>query len=247
METIAYEVLEKNEKTHWWSVGRRKILNSIIKEMDIPPNASILEVGAGTGGNIEMLKQFGCVTAMEGNLNGLNSIKKIKDINIIQGYLPDDSKHLKNKEFDLIVLLDVLEHIENDVLALKILKMHLKETGKILLSVPANPRLWSNHDIINKHFRRYTTKTLKLPIIEAGLKLKRITYFNALLFPLIALVRFKNNITKNKEFDQKRIPIKPINEMLKAIFSSECLILKKIDVPFGVSLLAIIENNNDHK
>lgn len=240
MEDIAYKVLAETENTHWWSLGRREIFRSTLNSLNLPKNAAILEVGAGTGGNIGLLKEFGQVTALEGNPNGLEKLEKIKNIELINGYITNTTS-LGNRNFDLIVLFDVLEHIEHDINTLKLLKGHLSKKGKILLSVPANEWLWSNHDVVNHHFRRYSKKHLEETIIQANLNPSRITHFNTILFPVIAAVRLINNIIKRKNFDQEKLPKKPINNLLRAIFSSERFLLNSCNIPFGVSLLAIAE------
>lgn len=242
MHDQVYDVLAKNETQHWWSVGRRAILRSVLESMSIPPNASILEVGAGTGGNISMLQDFGSVTALEGNPNGLKYLKNHKDITILEGYLPNVSM-LEGKQFDLIVLFDVLEHIENDRQALVILKEHLKDNGQMLFSVPAYPILWSDHDVLNNHFRRYKKSTLTQVFKDTALNIKRISYFNFFLFPVIALVRSVHNLFKMQGHNQEKIPGPFINALLARLFGSERYLLKFMNLPIGVSLYAVVDKN----
>jgi SAM-dependent methyltransferase len=243
MQDEVYDVLAKNEQQHWWSVGRRTILHSILTSMNLPKNASILEVGAGTGGNISMLQDFGQVNVLEGNPSGLKYLKDRKDVPIIEGYLPDTSM-LGDQQFDVIVLFDVLEHIENDREALIALKKHLKEDGQMLFSVPAFPMLWSNHDVINYHFRRYTKSTLAPAFSDAGLNVKRMSYFNFFLFPAIAAVRGLFNLFKIKGHDQETMPGPFINGFLTKLFASESYLLKAFNLPFGVSLFAIVDKKS---
>lgn len=243
MHDNVYDVLAKNETQHWWSVGRRAILHSVLESMNLPPNASILEVGAGTGGNISMLQDFGNVTVLEGNPSGLKYLKDRKDIPIIEGYLPDTSM-LEDKQFDLIVLFDVLEHIENDREALIALKRHLKENGQMLFSVPAFPMLWSNHDVVNYHFRRYKKSTLTQAFKDADLNITRMSYFNFFLFPAIAMVRGIYNVFKIEGHDQETIPDPFVNTFLTKLFGSERFLLKFMNLPFGVSLYAIVNKKS---
>lgn len=240
MQDNVYDVLAENEEQHWWAVGRRAILHNTLTSMNIPPNAEILEVGAGTGGNISMLQSFGNVTVLEGNPNGLKYLRTKNQVSILEGYLPDTTA-LSNKQFDLIVLFDVLEHIENDHQALVALQKHLKPGGKMLFSVPAFPMLWSHHDVVNQHFRRYTKSTLRRVFAESGLEVKRISYFNFFLFPVITVIRGIYNLFGIKGHDQEGMPSPVVNNILTKLFASEKFLLRYINLPFGVSLFAIID------
>lgn len=229
------------EDKHWWFVGRRQIIDSFIRQLHLPKNAEILEVGCGTGGNLVMLSAHGRVDAMEINeiaceLANQRQVTKVKN-----GSLPDDIP-FKGK-YDLIVILDVLEHLDNDLAALKALYAKLKPGAWLLITVPAYQFLWSQHDEINHHKRRYVLKNLQQVVHKADYELHYKSYFNTLLFPLIALLRFLSKFlpinTDSQRQGDLRIPSQSINRFLTLLFASEGFLLRCMGLPFGVSILLV--------
>ena len=243
MESDVYQICSKYESEHWWFVARRaivqKALNFYFKNPD-NVNSKILEVGAGSGGNLEMLSAYGNVFALEMDEKSCQLAQNRNIGEVKQGKLPNQFPF--DKTFDLICMLDVLEHIENDLETLCIIKKKLNTTGKLVITVPAYQWLWSQHDVVAQHYRRYNRKSLTQLITQSGLTLKYITYFNTWLFPAIASVRLVNNVLGIKEGSDLSLPTKGINNSLKTIFASERFFLPKITFPFGVSLMAVLEN-----
>lgn len=155
MDPKAYEQMAGLEDRHWWFVGRRQILSRVIAGIPLPPSACILEAGCGSGGNLEMLSQFGQVWAMERSEIAL-PLARARGIAIVEeGELPHRIP-FGSQQFDLIALLDVLEHLDEDTAALEALIQRLKPSGYMVITVPAYPWLWSAHDELNHHKRRYT-------------------------------------------------------------------------------------------
>ncbi len=184
MERDAYLEMAQTEERHWWFEGRRRILNSIVKSaLNGVPDPEILEIGAGTGGNLGWLSRHGRVSAVEMNEEARNIAAGKSGIEVVLGALPDRMPTM-HRSFDLVVLLDVLEHVEDDVEALKGIGPLLGHRGRLLLTVPAYPWLWSAHDVFLHHKRRYTKSSLQASLTSAGLRTERLTHFNSLLFPM---------------------------------------------------------------
>ena len=239
MDRAAYDKMAEIDRDHWWFVARRKIISRLIESYrpkDGP--LKILEVGAGTGSNLALLKRFGTVDAIEPDDGARTFAEARSGLTLKGGYLPDVP--LDDGAYDLIVLLDVLEHIPRDVEALTYLKAKLAPGGRILVTVPGSPWMWSAHDVAHHHQRRYTTAQLKRVFREAGLRPRVWTHFNSLLFPLIAAVRVGGKLIGRESADDN-MPSAPINAMLKAIFGVERHWVASLSVPFGVSMAMVAE------
>lgn len=240
MDPNAYVQMAETESRHWWFVARRKILTSQIASLGLRDGARILEVGCGTGGNLLMLKTFGSVSAMEMNPDAID-IAKSKvgaSVDIREGFCPERIP-FAGEQFDLICMFDVLEHVEQDEDTLKTLAGYLAPGGRLLLTVPAYGWLWGVHDEFLHHKRRYSGDDLKSAVRRAGFKLERVSFFNTLLFPLAAMVRIKERVSRSSSASGKAIPSPLVNAVLKRVFSLESSLLQRIDLPFGVSLLAV--------
>jgi SAM-dependent methyltransferase len=238
MEKDIYRRMAKLEKTHWWFCARRKILRFLIGDyLEIVPPVDVLEAGCGTGGNLDLLKNFGYVKAFELDKDAIG-IARSRGHKIEEGYLPDNIP-FTGEQFDLIVLPDVLEHVKEDIPSLTALGDRLKPGGRIMLTVPAHPVLWSQHDVRHHHFRRYTKTSLSDAIQQAGLEVVRISYFNFILFPVAAPVRLLKKLLRVKKSDDDKMPARWINSLLFRMFASERHLLRYINLPIGLSIFAI--------
>lgn len=246
MESDAYLKMSQVERTHWWYVARRQIVRSQIERLGLKTNALVLEVGSGTGGNFPLLSNFGPVSAIEMDA-GAREIAKNSiagtTVDLRAGKLPEDNPFADMK-FDLVVMLDVLEHIEDDDGTMKALFACMETSGKILITVPAYQWLWGPHDKVLHHKRRYTRTELRRVIEGAGLKVRKISYFNTFLFPLVALIRVAESLTGSNKVRGQDKPGDAMNRMLKTVFASERHVLKGMNFPFGVSLICIAEKTN---
>lgn len=239
MERAVYERMEEIDGDHWWFVARRKIVARLLKRHLPAKPLRILEVGCGTGSNIPMLREFGSVDAIEPD-DGARAVAAARTGTAIQGgHLPAGVK-LEQGAYDLIILLDVLEHIPDDVGALEALRSKLAPGGKLVLTVPAMPWLWSAHDVAHHHQRRYTARTLRVALTRAGFRARHSGHFNSLLFPLIVAARAVGKLT-GREGGDDAMPSRPVNAVLKRVFGAERLWIGRVAVPFGVSLAAVAE------
>ena len=144
-------------------------------------------------------------------------------------------------EFDLITALDVIEHIDDDEQSLKVIQSLLSEKGTAIITVPAYMFLWSHFDELNEHKRRYTLSELQTKIKNAGLKIEKISYYNTLLFPIAYLVRKLNNLLGRDGASDIDMPGETVNTILRKIFTSEKSLLRYFNLPFGVSILAVVK------
>lgn len=240
MHPEAYVDMARTEATHWWFRGRRQILDRVISTMALPASARVLEAGSGTGGNLLMLSKHGSVCAfeMDDNARKLTAEKTAGRFTLRAGCCPQDIP-FASEQFDLICMFDVLEHIDKDVQTLAALRHRLAPGGRMLVTVPAYPWLWSAHDVFLHHKRRYTTRSLRRAFAEAGLVIERISYFNMLLLPLAALARLKDRLMPRQRPSGREVPSAPINSALRAIFASERHLLTRLNLPAGVPLMAI--------
>ncbi len=239
MERIIFDRMAANDQTHWWYVARRHILSSLIaRRAHLPRNARILEIGCGTGHNFAMLGAFGHVDALEIDEAARKIASAVLGREVGAAALPELTG-VEDEAYDLIALLDVLEHVEADEATLMNMHKKLKPNGKILVTVPANKWMWSAHDVLNHHYRRYTRTSLQELATKAGLKTEMMSYFNTVLFPLAAAFRIIGKITGRKEADDEQ-PQQMLNTIFTRLFGFERHLIGRLQMPFGVSLVAIL-------
>lgn len=241
MDQAAYIEMDELEGSNWWFVARRQILDSVIKKLIRQKQSRILEIGSGTGGNLAMLASYGEVTAIEMEKLPFDfSInKQIPRVEIFQGYLPDHLGIPETDPFDLVCMLDVLEHIEEDDKSLRTVRKFISSNGKLLLTVPAYQWLWSSHDDFNHHKRRYTKKRLKSDLESAGFTVEKISYFNTLLFPLAAASRLIEKISGTSKASGVGSVSPTTNKILRFIFSLETKLVHYGILQYGLSILAV--------
>jgi SAM-dependent methyltransferase len=239
MERAVFDRMAELDQRHWWFLARRRILKRLIGRVVQPPKkARILEVGCGTGHNLAMLKTFGRVEASELDRGARALANKRLRGKVKEAKLPDLSMFERNA-YDLIALLDVLEHVPDDLASLRAIHRRLKPGGALLLTVPANAWMWSAHDAAHHHFRRYSKKQLEELFLRSGLEVQLLSYFNSLLFPLVAAARIAGKVRRKGSADD-RLPSAPVNSLLDKIFGSEAGLIGRVPMPFGVSLVAVV-------
>lgn len=239
MDAQVFARMAELDADHWWFVARRQILESLIqREIRPPRDARILEIGCGTGHNLAMLGRFGRVEATELNAAARGIATKRLGRPVRSAALPDLSM-FKAGTFDLVALLDVLEHVADDDSALSAIRTLMKPGGKLLVTVPANPWMWTAHDAAHHHHRRYRKRALEEVALRAGFAIDLLSPFNSLLFPPIAAARLLGKVM-NRESADDALPSKGVNALLRTIFGLERGLIGRVPMPFGVSLVAIL-------
>ncbi len=237
MEQHTYAIMNRVEDSHWWFVGRRAILESflqgIIEKIKIE-NPRILDVGCGTGANLEMLANFGEAEGVDVSDDALEfcRLKNLKATKGLAEELP-----FADESFDVVTALDVVEHLDDDIAGLKEMHRILKKDGRTLIFVPAFMWLWGVQDDISNHRIRYTKKQIIERLEKAGFAIERATYANWTFFAPILAGRTIMKITGIKPESENNVNVSALNGFFGKIFSAERLWLKNFNFPFGVSIV----------
>lgn len=238
MERVVYQQMAELDDRHWWYRARRKIIADLIRrQCDLPTDAKILEIGCGTGHNLAMLSGFGHVDGLELDDEARAISEKRLGRKVMSSPLPELAE-VADHHYDLIGAFDVIEHIDDDLAALASIAAKLKPTGKFIMTVPAHQWMWSAHDVVNHHKRRYSKGVLKRLIQTSPLKLERIGYFNSLLFPLAIAERAASRIRGKEDADVK-LPAAVLNSTLERLFETERYLVGRLPLPPGLSLFAV--------
>ena len=238
MRSDLYDSLASTEETHWWFQARKSIILALLdRELaEKSRNLAILDVGAGTGMLAEALTRFGRVTALEAAPEALTHLERRNDLTIVRGILPNPD--LPRGAYDLVTGFDVLEHIEDDRSAMADIADVLRPGGLLLLTVPAHPALWSDHDEIHHHFRRYRPGEVEDLAGGSGLAVRFSSPFQTLLFPLILAERLMRRLRPSEA--PPEVPPRPVNWIARRVFSLERhWIAHRVRAPIGSSHIVL--------
>ncbi len=240
MDRQIYSRMRAMEDGHWWFRARRHILEDQIARLPLPAGASVLEVGCGTGGNLAMLARFGAVAALEPDGEARAIASGRANLDVSSGALPDELP-FSETSFDLVAALDVLEHVEEDARSVRSLAKLLKTGGFLVTTVPAYQWLWTDHDALHHHKRRYTLSRFRRLLEDSGLEIRKASYFNTIPLPAVAAVRLTKKIMKRRGADDEILPGPLMNSFLWKLLAAEKYWLRIGSFPLGVSVLLIGE------
>ncbi len=237
MESFLYPTFYAIEKKHWWFTARQTIVLDFMKR-HIPSSSHtrLLDVGCGTGALLEELTQQFNARGIEPSPEAVEFCRKRGLHNVQVGILAD---HPVTEQMNIITFFDVVEHVEDDNQLLRDAYERLTDDGYIVITVPAYRWMWSRHDEVNHHKRRYTRNELEMLVIAAGFNIVHSTYFNTLLFPIAVARRLLAGVMNVQDQAEFVIPPAPINRLLDRIFRLERRVVPYMSLPFGLSLLCL--------
>ncbi|MFY8160822.1 MAG: class I SAM-dependent methyltransferase [Candidatus Kapaibacteriota bacterium] len=254
MQEIVYHSNFQIESNYFWFLSRNAIVYNAFKKicnLNIENNknsnnlkqTNVLDIGCGTGGFASMLDQNGYnVHCLDTEPIALEYCKKRGLTNLYNCYINElKSKIDKNLVFDTAFALDVIEHIEDDKAAIKDIYDLLPQNGYFVTTVPAYQWLWSEHDKIHMHYRRYTKNEYVELLKSQGFHIKYDSYFNTLLFPAVVAKRFLDKLTNKKSTDPVDKVSESMNKLLRNIFDKELSLIPNIKLPFGLSIIVIAQ------
>jgi SAM-dependent methyltransferase len=236
MKAIAYDLMAELEESHWWYRARRLIVSDVIMRF-VPPRSEVVDYGAGTGGTADALKELGYhVVAADVSEEALEAcrMRGLATVNL-------KKESLRASSADCVLAGDVLEHVHDDIALLFSLRRALRSGGVLVITVPAYEFLWSGEDYVSEHLRRYTRKALLQRLDLAGFRVIWCSYFNTLLFPVIASMRITRRLLFPKAMYRSDIVALPEweNGILAKVFGCERHLLKYMRLPVGASILAV--------
>jgi 2-polyprenyl-3-methyl-5-hydroxy-6-metoxy-1,4-benzoquinol methylase len=222
---------------HWWWRARAELIIETLQRLRPSGWKYILDVGCGDGLLFPRLRQFGMVEGIEPSLRATNASNA--DGNCIYSCSFDQNFRPPHK-YSLILMLDVLEHLQDPIGALRHAGELLEPNGTILITVPAFMTLWTNHDVLNHHFTRYTKGGLRQLAVRAGLRVMEARYF----FHWMYAAKFIVHVFEHAFHPEAKLPHIPrawVNRSLYMISRAEQKILSKLPIPIGSSLMAVVE------
>ncbi len=268
MQLEEYARMHELEDEYWWFVARRDLIAGLLTDLKLPAPLRILDIGCGTGAMLDVLAPYGDVVGADYSpealsycaRRGTDSGKRYKLTRADIRCMP-----FQSGSFDVVTAMDVIEHIDDDGVALREIARVLRPGGFLLATVPAYRSLWSEHDVALHHYRRYTAHTFRSVIAQAGFGIDKLSYTVSTLFPAIWAYRTVNRAfgrwreqAQNKGGENPATPsaaghidgadapqadlvsfAPPINRALIGLQKAETALVRRTCLPFGVTVVAV--------
>lgn len=233
-----------HDERHWWYQGRRRVLRAALSRLELPRDAELLDAGCGSGRTLDELAAFGRLTGVDVSPTAVAAARARGHDDVVIGRV--ERLPLDSARFDLVTCLDVIEHTPDDRRALQELRRVTRPGGHLLVTVPAYPSLWSYHDVVNRHYRRYRRASLLRATAAAGWTTVSVSHFNSLLLAPVALVRLAGRLqagSAGTRSDLDRTPAR-LDGLLALPFRLESALVRHgVPIPAGLSLLAVLRND----
>jgi SAM-dependent methyltransferase len=236
MDPAYVAVHAEMDRHHWWFRGRLAVLREVLARVVTTRPARLLELGCGSGNVLEALAAFGEAVGMEHD-PALIAVARAAGLDVRPGVLPDELV-VPDGWADVVLLLDVLEHLDEEAATLATARRALRGSGRLVVTVPAYPWLWSSHDVVLGHRRRYQAPRLRRALEDGGFEVERMSHFNTLLFVPLLLVRSGKRLLGQQGHDLVYPPA-TLNALLAGCFALERHLVPRLALPFGASLLAV--------
>jgi SAM-dependent methyltransferase len=239
MEKNSYDIEAKVENFHWWFVVRRKLLKRLLHSFGLSQELSVVDIGCGTGSNLRVLQSVGLsnVVGLDRSFYALSLAKRKVKLPLLSGEI--SNLPIRPESVGLIIAFDVMEHIDDDLNAIRQLYQVLRKGGILILTVPAFNLLWGIQDVVTGHKRRYLREEIENKLKGVGFDLLKSSYFNFFLFFPILMARRLIHLLGLEIESENEVNFPFINFFFKGIFSLEIYVLKYLSFPFGVSILCI--------
>jgi SAM-dependent methyltransferase len=245
MDRAEFQAMLALDDRHWWYRGRRRIVRAVIDDARLPPRPRLLDAGSGSGRTLDELAAYGDAAGVELNPLGVEAARARGHLDV-QCAPVEEIPH-PDASFDLVTCLDVIEHTPDDVRSLAELRRVTRPAGALLLTVPAYPRLWSRHDEVNGHLRRYTRRTLRAAAGAAGWRVERMTSFNAAYLLPAALVRLATRASGDRRGSDLALTPPALDAVLELPLRAEAALIRRgVPLPAGLSLLALLRAEGPH-
>jgi SAM-dependent methyltransferase len=226
------------DEEHWWYRGRRQVLRAAIDRLPLTPGARLLDAGCGSGRMLDDLARYGPVTGVDLSSESV-AASRARGHEVVRAAI--EAMPFADGTFDLATCLDVIEHTPDDRATLAELRRVTRPGGLLVATVPAYPALWSWHDEVNRHFRRYDGPALRAAAQAAGWDLVADTHFNALLLAPAAAVRIAQRRRSSHARSDLALTPPALDRLLELPLRWESRVVGLGGrLPAGLSLLAVL-------
>jgi SAM-dependent methyltransferase len=235
-----YRVMFELEDRYWWYRGVRTLIKAWLDRY-APRNSMILDGGCGTGANLELLQRYGTAVGIDLSDKAIEFCRA-RGVPADRAFIASLNELPFPKDFfDLAISFEVICNIDDDQATFAEIARVLKPGGRLIVQVPAYQWLWGMHDVAVGHQRRYSARDLLEKLARAGMEIERLTHANALMFPAIAAERIlRRAFGEGETIHSDLVPLpRGVNAILSALYVAEMRWVARVDVPCGVSVLAL--------